>query len=54
MLVINLHSFQKYTSSRVSYTNIIFSLKLCNFYIDEHNNIKLGDFGFACLLSNFN
>jgi MAP/microtubule affinity-regulating kinase/calcium-dependent protein kinase len=28
------------------------SLKLCNFYLDENNNVKLGDFGFACQLAN--
>lgn len=30
---------------------MIFSLKLCNFYLDAQKNIKLGDFGFACQLS---
>lgn len=29
-----------------------YSLKLCNFYLDEKNNVKLGDFGFACQLAN--
>lgn len=29
-------------------------LKMCNFYLDENDNIKLGDFGFACQLNNLN
>jgi serine/threonine protein kinase len=30
---------------------LLFSLKLCNFYLDVNNNVKLGDFGFACQLA---
>ena len=30
---------------------MLFSLKLCNFYLDVNNNVKLGDFGFACQLA---
>lgn len=30
---------------------LILSLKLCNFYLDENDNVKLGDFGFACQLA---
>lgn len=26
-------------------------LKMCNFYLDENDHIKLGDFGFACQLN---
>lgn len=26
-------------------------LKLCNFYLDQEDNVKLGDFGFACQLA---
>lgn len=29
----------------------LFSLKLCNFYLDANDNVKLGDFGFACQLA---
>ena len=29
-------------------------MKLCNFYLDENGNIKLGDFGFACQLNHLN
>ena len=32
----------------------LFSLKLCNFYLDEQFNVKLGDFGFACQLAHEN
>jgi serine/threonine protein kinase len=47
-----LYSFTKYTTSRVIIN--VCSLKLCNFYFDENNNVKLGDFGFACKLANDN
>ena len=43
------HPLQKHTPSRV--ITHLFSLKLCNFYLDSDKNIKLGDFGFACQLS---
>ena len=28
-----------------------YSLKLSNFYLDDDENVKLGDFGFACQLA---
>ena len=34
------------------YDYCLFSLKLCNFYMTQNNQIKLGDFGFACQLAN--
>lgn len=45
----HVHTLQKHPPQRV-YPKLC-SLKLCNFYIDSGNVLKLGDFGFACQLA---
>lgn len=45
----HVHTLKEHPPQRVS--RMLYSLKLCNFYIDSENVLKLGDFGFACQLA---